>query len=147
MVEITIVNQGSELARVAGLLDQFGAERHLAPDTVADMQIALDEVLNNITKYAYSDKAEHKIDICLRVLDNVLEAVIEDDGVPFNPLAIPAPDVSTPLHERRVGGVGIHFFRNLMDEVTYDRVGERNRLVLRKAFSDMKEGGDQHGFA
>lgn len=132
MVEITIVNRGSELARVAGLLDRFGAERRLAPEMVADMQVALDEVLTNIMKYAYIDNAEHKIHICLRVFDNVLEAVIEDDGAPFDPLAIPAPDVSAPLHERRVGGVGLHFVRNLMDEVTYDRVGERNRLVLRK---------------
>lgn len=134
MVEITIVNQGSELARVAGLLDQFGAERHLAPGTVADMQIALDEVLNNITKYAYSDKAEHKIDICVHMRDSALEVVIEDGGAPFDPLAIPAPDVSAPLQERRVGGIGIHFVRELMDEVSYERIGERNRLVLRKHF-------------
>ncbi len=134
MVEITIVNQGSELTRVAGLLDRLGAERHLAPEIVADMQVALDEILSNITKYAYSDNAEHKIHICLRVLDNVLEAVIEDGGAPFDPLAIPAPDVSAPLHERHVGGIGIHFVRKLMDEMTYDRIGECNRLVLRKRF-------------
>jgi serine/threonine-protein kinase RsbW len=134
MIEITIVNQGGELARVAGLLDRLGAEHHLAPEVLADMQVALDEVVTNITEYAYTDNAEHKIHICFRVLDNVLEAVIEDDGAPFNPLAIPAPDVSTPLRKRRVGGVGIHFVRSLMDEVAYDRAGERNRLVLRKRF-------------
>jgi anti-sigma regulatory factor (Ser/Thr protein kinase) len=134
MIEITIINQGSEFARVAGLLDRLGAEHHLAREMVADMQIALDEVLTNITEYAYTDNAEHRIHIFFRVLDGVLEAAIEDDGAPFDPLAIPAPDVSAPLQERRVGGVGIHFVRNLMDEVTYARVGERNRLVLRKRF-------------
>ena len=132
MIEITIVNQGSELARVAGLLYRLGAEHHLAPEALADMQVALDEVLTNITNYAYTDKAEHQIRIRFELLDNVLEAVIEDDGAPFDPLAITAPDVSTPLRERRVGGVGIHFVRSLMDEVAYDRTGERNRLVLRK---------------
>ena len=132
MIEITIVNQGSELARVAGLLDRLGAEHHLAPEVLADMQVALDEVLTNIANYAYTDKAEHEIHIRLQVLSNVLEAVIEDDGAPFDPLAIPAPDVSTQLRERRVGGVGIHFVRSLMDEVAYDRAGEHNRLVLRK---------------
>ena len=132
MVEITIANQVSELARVAGLLDRLGAERHLASDTLRDMQVALDEVLNNVTKYAYPDKAGHKIHICLRVLDNVLEAVVEDSGAPFDPLAVPAPDVSASLHERRVGGLGIHFARSLLDEVIYDRIGGRNRLVLRK---------------
>ena len=134
MIEITIVNQGSELVRAASCLDRLGTEHHLAPGIVADMQVALDEVLTNIIKYAYTDNAEHKIQIRLRVIDGVLDAAIEDDGAPFDPLAIPAPDVSAPLHERRVGGAGIHFVRKLMDEVTYERAGERNRLVLRKRF-------------
>jgi len=134
MIEITIVNQGGQLARVAGLLDRLGAEHHLAPEVLADMQVALDEVLRNIMNYAYTDKAEHEIHIRLQVFDNVLDAVIEDDGAPFDPLAIPAPDISKPQRERRVGGVGIHFVRNLMDEVAYNRAGERNRLVLRKRF-------------
>jgi anti-sigma regulatory factor (Ser/Thr protein kinase) len=133
-IDITIVNQGGQLARVAGLLDRLGAEHHLAPEVLADMQVALDEVLRNIMNYAYTDKAEHEIHIRLQVLDNVLDAVIEDDGAPFDPLAIPAPDISKPLRERRVGGVGIHFVRKLMDEVAYNRAGERNRLVLRKRF-------------
>ena len=132
MIEITIVNQGGEFARVAGLLDRLGAEHRLAPEVLADMQVALDEVLTNIANYAYTDAAEHEIHIRFEVLDNVLEVVIEDDGVPFNPLAIAAPDVSAPLRERRVGGVGIHFVRGLMDEVVYDRTAERNRLVLTK---------------
>ena len=132
IIDITIVNQGGEFARVQALLDRLGAEYHLAPEMVADMQVALDEVLTNITKYAYIDNTEHKIHICFQMLDNVLEAVIEDDGAPFDPLAIRAPDVRAPLHKRRVGGVGIHIVRNLMDEVTYERVGGRNRLVLRK---------------
>ena len=132
IAEITIVNRASELARVAEFLDRLGPERNLARETVADMQVALDEILTNITKYAYADDGEHKILIRFRVSGGVLEAMIEDDGAPFDTLAIPPPDVSAPLHERRVGGVGIHFVKSLMDEVAYDRVGDRNRLVLRK---------------
>ena len=134
MIEITIVNQGGELARVAGLLDRLAAEHHLAPEVLADMQVALDEVLTNITNYAYTDDAEHEIRIRFKVSGDMLEAVIEDDGASFDPLAIPAPGVSAPLRERRVGGVGIHFVRSLMDHVAYVRAGERNRLVLRKRF-------------
>jgi len=134
MVEITIVNRRAEFARVTSLVDQLGVEHRLPRGVIADVCIALDEILTNITDYAYTDDAEHEIHIRFEALDNVLEAVIEDGGAPFNPLAIPAPDVSAPLHERRVGGVGIHFVRNLMDEATYERAGERNRLVLRKRF-------------
>lgn len=133
-IEITIVNRRAEFARVTSVVDQLGVEHRLPREVIADVCVALDEILTNITDYAYTDDAEHEIHIRFEVLDNVLEVVIEDGGAPFNPLAIPAPDVSAPLRERRVGGVGIHFVRNLMDEVVYDRVGDRNRLVLRKRF-------------
>jgi serine/threonine-protein kinase RsbW len=132
VVEITIVNQGSELARVAGLVDRLGAEHKIARGALADMQIALDEVLTNVIDYGYTDSAEHEIRIRLQVVDGVLEAMVEDDAAAFDPLASAAPDLATPLQERRVGGLGLHFVRKLMTEVTYDRVGERNRLVLRK---------------
>ena len=134
MIEITIVNRRAEFTRVSSLVDQLGAEHRLPQGVIADVCVALDEILTNIADYAYTDDAEHEIHIRFEVLDNVLETVIEDGGAPFNPLAIPAPDVSAPLHERHVGGVGIHFVRNLMDEVVYDRIGDRNRLVLRKRF-------------
>lgn len=146
MAEITILNRRGELARVAALLDRLAAEQRLAPEIVADMQVALDEILSNIAKYAYADGAEHRIDVRLRVLGGVLEAVVEDDGAPFDPLAVPAPDVSAPLRERRVGGVGIHFARNLLDELTYERIGERNRLVLRRRF-EIGKGKNRHGSA
>ena len=68
-----------------------------------------------------------------------LEAEVEDDGRPFDPLGVPAPDLQAPLPERRVGGLGIHFVRRLMSEVRYARVDGRNRLVLRKRLIDSAE--------
>lgn len=113
-------------------VDRLAAGHHLAPEVVGDLQVALDEVLTNIVDYGYTDAAEHEIRIRLRVLDNVIEATIDDDGIPFNPLESAAPDIHAPLRERRIGGVGLHFVKSLMSEVRYDRVGDRNRLVLRK---------------
>jgi len=136
MVEIAIVNRGSEFARVVSLLDQFGKDHHLASEIIADMHVALDEVLTNITKYAYTDNAEHEIHIRFRVLDNVLEAMIEDDGMPFNPLTIPPPDTSAPLRDRSVGGVGIYFVARLMDDVAYERQGDTNYLILSKKINN-----------
>jgi len=132
MPEITIANRANERTRAAGVLDQFAAERLIAPETVAQVQIALDEILVNIADYAYDDDAEHQIHIRFEMIGGCLAAVIEDDGARFNPLETPAPDLGAPLRERRVGGLGIHFVRQLMDEVIYERVGERNRLVIRK---------------
>jgi anti-sigma regulatory factor (Ser/Thr protein kinase) len=130
--ETVVRNRREEIARVVNLVDRFAAENRLSSDIVGDLQVALDEILTNIVDYGYTDDAEHEIRVRLRVIDGVLEATIEDDGFPFNPLERQAPDLSAPLGRRRVGGLGIHFVKNLMTEILYDRVGDRNLLVLRK---------------
>lgn len=131
-IRTTIRNRREEFAQVVEAVDRLAGEHHMAPDTIADVQIALDEVLANIVDYGYTDDADHDISIWLCVSGDVLEATVEDDGMPFNPLESATPDISSPLRERGVGGVGLHFVKNLMDEVTYRRIGDRNRLVLRK---------------
>jgi len=130
--ETTIRNRREEFSRVVDAVDRFAAEHRLSVDDVGDLQVALDEILTNIVDYGYTDDSDHEIRIRLQVIGNVLEATIVDDGFAFNPLESQAPDVRAPLHERRVGGLGIHFVKNLMTEITYDRVDGRNLLVLRK---------------
>ena len=97
------------------------------------MSVALDEVLANVLSHAYDDAGAHEIRIALAVYPDALRAEIEDDGRPFDPLTVAAPDRAAALAERGVGGLGIHFVRSLMSEVAYRRIGDRNRLVLTKA--------------
>lgn len=127
---ISITNAPSEMVRVSALTDRFAAAHQLSADVLADLHVALDEVLTNIIKYGYADERMHEISIRLRVEDGLLVAEIEDDGRSFDPLTVPEPDVNAPLRERRVGGVGIHFVRKLMHEVSYRRISGRNRLVF-----------------
>ena len=129
---ISITNAPGELVRVSELADRFAAANQLSQDVAADLHVALDEVLTNIIKYGYADEQTHEISIRLTVEDDVLVAEIEDDGRSFDPLTVPEPAVHAPLRERRVGGVGIHFVRKLMHEVSYRRIADRNRLVFSK---------------
>jgi serine/threonine-protein kinase RsbW len=92
------------------------------------MNVALDEMLSNIIKYGYTDDAIHEIHVRLSVSGRMLVAEIEDDGQPFDPCAAGPVDVDAPFEERKVGGLGIHIVRNLMAEVGYARVADRNRL-------------------
>lgn len=131
-IDTIIVTRREGFARVVDAVDSFANEHHIAPDVVSDMQLALDEVLKNIVDYGYADDAEHEIRVALNIGKGVLQATVEDDGVPFNPLEAATPDTRGTLQERRVGGIGVHFVKSLMDEVTYDRAGDYNRLVLKK---------------
>ena len=128
----TLPSRGDAMLRVSGLIDRVGKEYALPSEVVTNLRIALDEIVTNIVNYAYPDGASHDITIHCEIREGRLETTVEDDGVAFDPLRAPPPDLAVPLASRQVGGLGVHFVRNLMSAVTYERVGGRNRLTLKQ---------------
>ena len=93
--------------------------------------VSLDEAVTNVVMYAYP-KTKGNVRITLeRINDRVLVEII-DSGAPFNPLKHPVPDVSVSIEKRMIGGLGIHLMRNMMDELNYRRIGDKNCLSLVK---------------
>lgn len=131
-IEARIPNRRRDLATVAAMTERFGAENKIGVAIVNDINVALDEVLTNIVSYAYSPGERAEILVRLAIIGSEIVAEIEDGGRPFDPLQAPPPDLSKPLRDRKVGGLGIHFIRSLMDEVSYQRIDGRNRLRLSK---------------
>jgi len=130
-VQTRIPNRLDAMAEVASIVEAFGKEHGLSRRIVNDVNVALDEVLNNVISYVLS-RARSEIGIRLEIIGGKIVIDIEDAGRPFDPLGAPTPDLTGGLRERRVGGLGIHFVRNVMDAVEYARVGEHNRLRLSK---------------
>jgi len=127
--EIRIVNDMSEIARVAELVDRFGAEHAFSNEVITALNVSLDEIINNIISYGYEDAGRHDIMVRMEVRGDSVEVVVEDDAKPFDPLTVAAPGPHSP---ERLGGVGIHFVRKLTDQLKYTRRDGINRLWLMK---------------
>lgn len=129
---VHVWNELPELGRLAETVDAFCADRGL-PETLAfQINLALDELLTNIISYGYVDQDRHRIEVALLYDDGSLRIDIVDDGRPFDPLGAAEPDLGAPIEERRVGGLGIHLVKTMMDAVEYRRSADRNHLTLRK---------------
>ena len=100
---------------------------------VYQINLALEEILVNIAKYAYSP-SEGMIDISYEISDEPkqLRVVIKDKGKAFNPLEKEEPDLNSSVQERKIGGLGIFIVRNIMDDVKYERVNDENVLEIIK---------------
>jgi serine/threonine-protein kinase RsbW len=132
---IVVKNQLCELERVSRAVAEFGARRALpAPVTFAG-KLAVDEILTNVISYGYDDADEHQIVVRLDVTGGMLTVVVEDDGRPFNPLEAAPADVEAPLEDRRLGGLGIHLVRKVMDELAYRREPGKNVVVMKKSIA------------
>lgn len=91
--------------------------------------LAIEEAFVNICNYAFKDSRGEVELACLLGTDAfVLE--IMDNGQEFNQLSVPEPDVSVPLEQRQIGGLGVHLIRNLTDHADWRRENDRNILRL-----------------
>jgi anti-sigma regulatory factor (Ser/Thr protein kinase) len=138
MVEVIVVrlsNQLAELDRLAEAVESFG-ERHGFPrKMIYQVRLVLDELLTNVISYGFSDNTVHEIEVEMRLADSRLMLRIEDDAAAFDPLQADAPDLTSPMEDRAIGGLGIHLVRKLMDSVRYERRDGKNRLFLEKTIS------------
>lgn len=131
-LELTLPNQRSEIAGLQDQLESFARQHGLAERALHDLQLALEEHLTNVVAYGYDDNLEHQIRVRVHLKLPELRLEVEDDGHPFNPLEQPTPDISKPIEERPIGGLGIHMMRKSLDGIEYRRADGKNILAMIK---------------
>lgn len=129
---LTIGANRSEIARVAAAFAEF-ADAHALPASVRrSMHVVLDELLTNTMVYGFAGREGGEVTVEAMLRPDRVCVTLTDDGRPFDPFAMEAPDTTLTTQARRIGGLGIHLVRQMMDEVSYHRRADRNVLVLEK---------------
>ena len=128
-------NFPAELEQMA-LMRKFVEETATAwqadPDELADVVLAVDELATNSTLHGYRGRSGD-IELKMRRTGADLEIVLRDRAAAFDPTQVPPPDMSLPLEDRPVGGLGLHLVRHMVDELRYRARPEGgNEIVLVK---------------
>ena len=98
------------------------------------MSIVVDELYSNIAKYAYGD-GEGDVYIRFTYNDTLKQISITfiDKGVPFNQSGVETKTLNdTKLEDATVGQLGIGIVRNMVDSFAYNRINNKNILVIKK---------------
>ena len=97
--------------------------------------VAIEEVFVNVAHYAYGDgKGDVKLAISLSENDSTVIFRMSDKGTPFDPLKRPDPDITLPVEEKEIGGLGIFITKKTMDTVSYAYKNGENILTMTKKF-------------
>ena len=133
-IEISIVNDVSEIAGVAARIDEFCEAGGIGLKTAYAVNVSIDEILTNTIDYGYDDDGTHRIGIALRREADALVIEIVDESREFDPSGPPPEvDFEASLEDRTVGGLGLFLVHELMDRVDYRRADGRNFIMLTKS--------------
>lgn len=108
----------NNLAMIRDFVQETATALGADPAAIPDVLLAVDEAATNIIVYGYQGQSG-TIEIEMNRMRDSLVVCLRDQAIPFDPTVIPPPDLTLPLEERPVGGLGIYLIRQLMDEVTH----------------------------
>lgn len=100
------------------------------------MRLVCEEAFVNIINYAYPD-GEGEIEVVYEedITANKFSITAIDSGVEFDPLKKEDPDITLPMEDRQIGGLGIFMVKQIMSNVTYERENGKNILCMEKILS------------
>ena len=99
------------------------------------LRLACEEIVMNITSYAYPEGGDGFMDVEVESRDNRVVIHFSDGGTPFNPLEHKDSDINMPWKLRHVGGLGIFLILKKMDAVHYAYEDNKNVLTIVKVCS------------
>ena len=132
---LRIKNDIHELSMMNQFLEEAGEELGLSTAFMS-LNLVMEEAVSNIIFYAYKGDVEDAVDISLVREGGELIVTLIDHGIAFDPTLRKDPDITLSAEDRPIGGLGIFLIKKIMDEVSYQRVDERNVFIMKKKITE-----------
>jgi serine/threonine-protein kinase RsbW len=120
-----------ELSRfVADFLTQHG----LSPSNAYDLDLILEELFTNVLKYG---SGKNEVQVGLTRDDSLITIAVRefDAAKAYDMTHAPEPDLTRPIAERKVGGLGIHMVRQLAETIRYEYKDRVSTTTITKKVS------------
>ncbi|MEI7645848.1 MAG: anti-sigma factor antagonist [Chloroflexales bacterium] len=133
MDTITLTADLDALAKISAFITEAAGICDLDERATWQVQLAVDEAATNVIQHAYDQENPGDITLGWACEGSRFIVTLHDTGRQFDPESVPPPDISSPLDERQVGGLGLYLITRLMDEARFDfRPQEGNVLTMVK---------------
>jgi anti-sigma regulatory factor (Ser/Thr protein kinase) len=130
-VSRTFAAERNRIAEIHGFIDEILSDC-VSGEFLTMFKLIADEILANVSMYAYDNKVNKWLEIRIRIHDGAVSISFVDAGKPFDPTSAPEPDTTLSADERELGGLGIYIVKNLADETSYSREEGLNILTIKK---------------
>ena len=128
-----------EVRNVCAFIEECAREAGMTEWDAYHCELAVEEAFVNIANYGFEGvnpddlRQQSYVDIQAEDIGEALVITLTDNSPPFNPLkSVPDPKITQNIKNIETGGLGVHFYKKLMDEVAYEFRNGENRLTLKK---------------
>ncbi len=140
---ITVPGRYDQVRKIVAFVANGAENAGLDEDAIFHVELCCDEACTNIIEHAYGGEDIGQITVSYEMQPQAFQITIQDNGRSFDPSLVPPPPLSPPPDtnpniedlpdELKIGGLGIHFMRKLMDEVHFNfNTGGKNTLIMVK---------------
>lgn len=131
LVQENFTADSQGLSSFLAWLEQW-LQKNLLPDEASRALLASEEAAANIVSYAYPDRQglSYNFTASLWQKEEFLVLVLEDEGVPFNPLQDISANPAASLDKRLPGGWGRVFLKKFTALSEYEFKAGKNILRL-----------------
>ena len=134
-LKINLTKNISDLTMLITKLEKFFEENNISSISMP-MTLILEELYTNTITHGASDGRDIFIEVNLGIDKNELVMTYKDNGIPFNVLELPDPDLTASIENREVGGLGVYYVKTLTDSVEYEYLEKQNVLKMKKKLSN-----------
>jgi serine/threonine-protein kinase RsbW len=129
LAEIVIPASIDRLGRLSGFVEEYSKACGCGQAQKNGLLLAAEEAFVNICRYSYPE-GQGDVTVSCGSENGLFLLEFVDEGIPFDILSAPVPDTHLGFDQRSPGGLGIHFIRQLTDQLFYRRENEKNILTL-----------------
>jgi serine/threonine-protein kinase RsbW len=120
------------LAEVFGFVEQYSTTHAIDDSLLFSIQFIIEELFTNMIKYNISDTQS---DIFIGLHKNnrqITIQLIDYDVDAFDITNVGEVDTTQPLQERKIGGLGIHLVKKMVDVIDYEYSNRQSKITLTK---------------
>jgi anti-sigma regulatory factor (Ser/Thr protein kinase) len=130
-MEKTFPREMESLNSVFEYIAEFMSQNGIDHSETYSLQFVVEELFTNLMKYNRGGRNE--ISVSLRKeADSIVVELTDFDVDEFDVTKVPDAKVDAPLDERKVGGLGVHLVRKMVDGMRYEYSDRVGRIIITK---------------
>jgi len=124
----------SSLPELSRFVADFLSHHGLSPSNAYDLDLILEELFTNVLKYG---SGKDEVLVGLTRDDSMITIAVRefDAAKAYDITRAPEPDLTRPIADRKVGGLGIHMVRQLAETIRYEYKDRVSTTTITKKVS------------